>query len=84
MPISPLDQSGDPSPPELSLDYRVNRWPHESAGAPLLKLPSPSDYAKAAVFLASDDAEMITAFDLRVDAGAISRYWIWNPGDAAD
>ena len=55
-----------------------------SAGAPLLKLPRPSDYAKAAVFLASDDAEMITAFDLRVDAGAVSRYWIWNPGDAVD
>ena len=58
--------------------------PNASAGAPLLKLPRPSDYAKAAVFLASDDAEMITAFDLRVDAGAVSRYWIWNPGDAVD
>ena len=55
-----------------------------SAGAPLLKLPSPRHYASAAVFLASEDAEMITAFDLRVDAGAISRYWIWNPGDAVD
>ena len=51
-----------------------------SSGAPLQKLSSPRHYASAAVFLASDDAEMITAFDLRVDAGAISRYWIWNPG----
>ena len=51
-----------------------------SSGVPLQKLPSPRHYASAAVFLASDDAEMITAFDLRVDAGAISRYWIWNPG----
>ena len=56
--------------------------PDASRGAPLLKLPSPSHYGKAAVFLASDDAEMITGFDLRVDAGAISRYWIWSPGDA--
>ena len=51
-------------------------------GVPLRKLPSPSHYAAAAVFLASEDAEMVTAFDLRVDAGAISRYWIWNPGEA--
>lgn len=56
--------------------------PDASRGAPLLKLPSPKHYGKAAVFLASDDAEMITGFDLRVDAGAISRYWIWSPGDA--
>ena len=56
--------------------------PDASHGAPLLRLPSPSNYGKAAVFLASDDAEMITGFDLRVDAGAISKYWIWSPGDA--
>ena len=53
-----------------------------SSGVPLQKLPSPRHYASAAVFLASEDAEMITAFDLRVDAGAVSRYWIWNPGEA--
>ena len=56
--------------------------PDASRGAPLLKLPSPTNYGTAAVFLASDDSEMITGFDLRVDAGAISRYWIWSPGDA--
>ncbi len=56
--------------------------PDASRGAPLLRLPSPSHYGKAAVFLASDDAEMVTGFDLRVDAGAVSRYWIWSPGDA--
>ena len=56
--------------------------PDASRGAPLLKLPKPTHYGKAAVFLASDDAEMITGFDLRVDAGAVSRYWIWSPGDA--
>src|SRR6266567_2124987 len=38
---------------------------------PMGKLPSPRHYARACVFLASDDAEMITGADLRVDAGAI-------------
>ena len=50
--------------------------PDASRGAPLLKLPKPTHYGKAAVFLASDDAEMITGLDLCVDAGAVSRYWI--------
>ena len=45
---------------------------------------SPKHYATAAVFLAFDDAEMITAFDLRVDAGSLSRYWIWNPAEAVE
>jgi len=49
-------------------------------GVPLGKRPSPRHYAKGAVFLASDDAEMITGFDLRVDAGAIAKYWPWIPG----
>src|SRR5262249_37061643 len=43
------------------------------------KLPAPSDYGKAAAFLASDDAAMITGVDLRVDAGAIAQYWAWDP-----
>jgi len=46
---------------------------------PAGRLPSPRHYAKAAVFLASDDAEMITGFDLRVDGGAIAKYWPWIP-----
>lgn len=46
---------------------------------PMQELPSPSDYGRAAVFLASDDADMITGIDLRVDAGAIARYWAWDP-----
>lgn len=48
-------------------------------GIPLQKLPSPRHYARAAVFLASDDAEMITGTDLRVDAGTVARYWAWTP-----
>jgi NAD(P)-dependent dehydrogenase (short-subunit alcohol dehydrogenase family) len=49
-------------------------------GAPLRQLPSPRHYAQAAVFLASDDSEMITGVDLRVDAGTVARYWLWHPG----
>ncbi len=48
-------------------------------GVPLGTLPSPADYARAAIFLASDDAAMITGADLRVDAGALARYWRWDP-----
>jgi NAD(P)-dependent dehydrogenase (short-subunit alcohol dehydrogenase family) len=48
-------------------------------GIPMKKLPVPSDYGRAAVFLASDDAAMITGTDLRVDAGAVARYWAWDP-----
>ena len=46
---------------------------------PAGRLPSPHHYARAAVFLASDDAEMVTGFDLRVDGGAIAKYWPWVP-----
>ena len=46
---------------------------------PMGKLPSPRHYARAVVFLTSDDAEMITGTDLRVDAGAIAKYWPWIP-----
>src|SRR5882672_7786682 len=46
---------------------------------PMQKLPSPRHYARAAVFLASEDAEMVTGVDLRVDAGAIAKYWPWVP-----
>ena len=56
--------------------------PNADTGLPLQHRPSPRHYGKAAAFLASDDAEMITGFDLRVDAGAIARYWLWDPGAA--
>lgn len=49
-------------------------------GIPLRRRPSPQHYARGVVFLASEDAEMITGFDLRVDGGVIGRYWRWNPG----
>jgi NAD(P)-dependent dehydrogenase (short-subunit alcohol dehydrogenase family) len=47
---------------------------------PMQRLPRPSDYGRPAVFLASDNAAMITGTDLRVDAGAVARYWAWDPG----
>ena len=52
---------------------------HFLRGVPMGSLPRPSHYARAAAFLASDDAEMITGMDLRVDAGAVARYWAWTP-----
>jgi NAD(P)-dependent dehydrogenase (short-subunit alcohol dehydrogenase family) len=42
---------------------------------PLGRAPSPSHYADAIVFLASDAAELITGMDMRVDAGATAKYW---------
>lgn len=61
-------------------ERRRGMLPNADLGLPMLQRPSPRHYGKAAVFLASDDAEMITGFDMRVDAGAISRYWLWDPG----
>jgi NAD(P)-dependent dehydrogenase (short-subunit alcohol dehydrogenase family) len=49
---------------------------------PMQKLPTPSDYGRAAAFIASSDAEMMTGTDLRIDAGAIARYWPWDPAAA--
>ncbi|MGH7414184.1 MAG: SDR family oxidoreductase [Candidatus Rokuibacteriota bacterium] len=46
---------------------------------PMGRLPGPRHYARSAVFLASDDAELITGCDLRVDAGAVAKYWPWIP-----
>ena len=48
---------------------------------PMQKLPKPSDYGLAAAFLASDDAAMVTGSDLRIDAGAVGKYWAWDPRD---
>ena len=60
-----------PAPRARSLDF--------AKMVPMGALPSPHHYARAVVFLASDDAEMITGTDLRVDAGAIAKYWPWIP-----
>jgi NAD(P)-dependent dehydrogenase (short-subunit alcohol dehydrogenase family) len=75
------DEAGD-----RAVAWGRERGPSYAAGMehfrraiPMGRLPSPRHYAKAAVFLASDDAEMITGFDLRVDAGAVAKYWPWMP-----
>ncbi|HUY28109.1 MAG TPA: SDR family oxidoreductase [Candidatus Binataceae bacterium] len=66
--------------PDRDQSYRLKQAfePFRSRVA-MQKLPSPHDYGQAAAFLASDDAEMITGTDLRVDAGAIAQYWAWDP-----
>jgi len=77
--------------PSESLD-RAERWgrkrPSERIvqafesfrrAVPMQRLPVPSDYGRAVVYLASDDARSVTGTDLRVDAGAVARYWAWNP-----
>ena len=46
---------------------------------PLGALPRPSDYGRAAVFLCSADARMITGVDLPVDGGSLARYWRSKP-----
>ena len=70
--------------PGPRLGSRLPGWPQDpGAGLPLQKMPSPSHYGKASAFLASDEAEMITGFDLRVDGGAIAKYWIWDPSSGA-
>lgn len=52
-------------------------------GVPTQRLPSPSDYGRAVVYLASDDARNVTGTDLRVDSGALARYWAWDPAGGA-
>jgi len=72
----------------VEFSERAERWGVEPPGEeglarrersrsliPMQRLPEPHDYGRAAVFLASDDARMITGTDLRVDAGATARYW---------
>jgi len=59
------------------------RVPEEKAKLiPMGRLPRPSDYVGAAVFLASEEASMITGVDLRVDGGVVVKYWQWVPTGA--
>jgi len=46
---------------------------------PMQRLPTPTDYGRAVVYLVSDDARNVTGTDLRVDSGAVGRYWAWDP-----
>lgn len=59
---------------------RVGGYVSEFAGMiPMGELPTPTDYAHAVVFLASDDARMITGTEIKVDGGATAKYWPWIP-----
>ncbi|HEY5855682.1 MAG TPA: SDR family oxidoreductase [Aldersonia sp.] len=49
---------------------------------PLSRLPTPADYVGAIVFLASDEAAMITGTNITVDGGATAKYWPWTPHPA--
>lgn len=78
--IARADQWGvPPRRPAPASPRRRGLMGDSRLGTPMQVLPSPRHYARAAVFLASDDAEMITGEDLRVDAGAVARYWRWDP-----
>ena len=61
---------GDPARPDFTAGDQ---------GVPLGRRPSPSDYGRAVAYLASDDARMVTGFDLRVDGGTLAKYWRFNP-----
>jgi NAD(P)-dependent dehydrogenase (short-subunit alcohol dehydrogenase family) len=57
----------------------VDEFARTANRVPLRRLPGPRHYAAAVNFLVSDDAEMITGTDLRVDAGTLAKYWRWDP-----
>src|SRR5690606_3409610 len=44
------------------------------------RFPGSSDLASATLFLASDEAEIITGIDIPVDAGLRHKYPTWTPG----
>jgi NAD(P)-dependent dehydrogenase (short-subunit alcohol dehydrogenase family) len=46
------------------------------AGAnPWDRLPTPADYIGSIVFLASDDAALMTGSNITIDGGALAKYW---------
>lgn len=46
---------------------------------PWHRLPTPSDYVAPLVFLASDDAALMTGGNITVDGGALAKYWPQTP-----
>lgn len=56
------------------------RYPMDfTAQFPMRRLPTPSDYVGAVVFLASDESVMVTGSNITVDGGATAKYWPWAP-----
>jgi NAD(P)-dependent dehydrogenase (short-subunit alcohol dehydrogenase family) len=61
--------------PPATGPYSMDFW----SQFPMKRLPTPSDYVPAVVFLASDDSAMITGSNITVDGGATAKYWPWRP-----
>jgi NAD(P)-dependent dehydrogenase (short-subunit alcohol dehydrogenase family) len=56
------------------------KYPMDFTGAmPLKRLPTPTDYVPALVYLASDESAMVTGTNMTVDGGATAKYWPWTP-----
>ena len=74
-----------PDDPELAA-----RFARAAAGAvgagmdfagqlPMGRLPTPTDYVPALVYLASDESAMTTGTNITVDGGALAKYWPQAP-----
>jgi NAD(P)-dependent dehydrogenase (short-subunit alcohol dehydrogenase family) len=74
-------------PEDPNLAERFQRAAAGSAGSgmdfmgqlPMGRLPTPSDYIGAMVFLASDESAMVTGSSIAVDGGALAKYWPQSP-----
>ena len=80
-----------PDDPEMARRFEELIAAAAAAGAvdfaglnPWERLPTPSDYVAPLVFLASDDSIMMTGSDLKVDGGALSKYWPQIPRRVAE
>jgi NAD(P)-dependent dehydrogenase (short-subunit alcohol dehydrogenase family) len=59
---------------------RPAKYPMDfTAQFPLGRLPTPSDYVPALVYLAADESRMVTGTNITVDGGATAKYWPWTP-----
>jgi NAD(P)-dependent dehydrogenase (short-subunit alcohol dehydrogenase family) len=75
-----------PTDPEAAAQFRVGierlrqRGTTDFEGAlPWERLPTPEDYVGTLVFLASDDALLMTGSNVTVDGGALAKYWPQAP-----
>jgi NAD(P)-dependent dehydrogenase (short-subunit alcohol dehydrogenase family) len=63
-----------------ALSRDPGKYPMDFTGQfPMGRLPTPADYTGAVIFLASDEAAMITGSNITVDGGATAKYWPWAP-----